>query len=96
MLKRLFFDPKRYDLGRVGRHKINQKLGLKVSEDERILTKDDFIAAMKYLRRTPQGRGNDWTISITSAAAVSAPWANCWPINAGLAWPAPSAWSASA
>ena len=30
LLKRLFFDPKRYDLGRVGRYKINQKLGLKV------------------------------------------------------------------
>ena len=36
MLKRLFFDPKRYDLGRVGRHKINQKLGLQVGEEERI------------------------------------------------------------
>jgi hypothetical protein len=28
LIKRLFFDPKRYDLGRVGRYKINQKLGL--------------------------------------------------------------------
>ena len=33
MLKRLFFDAKRYDLGRVGRHKINQKLDLKVDEN---------------------------------------------------------------
>ena len=57
MLKRLFFDPKRYDLGRVGRHKINQKLGLKVSEDERILVKDDFIAAMKYLVELRKGEG---------------------------------------
>ncbi|MDX2081563.1 MAG: DNA-directed RNA polymerase subunit beta [Terrimicrobiaceae bacterium] len=57
MLKRLFFDAKRYDLGRVGRHKINQKLGLKVSEEERILTKDDFIAAMKYLVELRRGEG---------------------------------------
>jgi len=57
MLKRLFFDPKRYDLGRVGRHKINQKLGLTTSEDERTLTKDDFIAAMKYLVELRKGEG---------------------------------------
>ena len=57
MLKRLFFDPKRYDLGRVGRYKINQKLGLKVSEEERILTKEDFIAAMKYLVELRKGEG---------------------------------------
>jgi len=57
MLKRLFFDAKRYDLGRVGRHKINQKLGLKISADERILTKDDFVAAMKYLVELRKGEG---------------------------------------
>ena len=57
MLKRLFFDAKRYDLGRVGRHKINQKLDLKVSEDERTLTKEDFVAAMKYLVRLRAGDG---------------------------------------
>ena len=57
MLKRLFFDAKRYDLGRVGRHKINQKLGLKVDENERTLTKDDFIAAMKYLVQLSAGEG---------------------------------------
>src|SRR5580693_3992219 len=47
LIKRLFFDAKRYDLGRVGRYKINQKLGLK--SDSRILTKDDLVAATKYL-----------------------------------------------
>ena len=57
MLKRLFFDAKRYDLGRVGRHKINQKLGLKVAEGERTLTKEDFVAAMKYLVRLRAGDG---------------------------------------
>jgi len=58
MLKRLFFDAKRYDLGRVGRHKLNQKLDLKVSEEERTLTKEDFVAAMKYLVRLRAGEGS--------------------------------------
>jgi len=57
MLKRLFFDPKRYDLGRVGRHKLNQKLGLGIKDNERTLTKDDFVAAMKYLVKLRQGEG---------------------------------------
>ena len=57
MLKRLFFDPKRYDLGRVGRHKINQKLGLQVGEEERILVKEDFIAAMNIWSNCAKERG---------------------------------------
>jgi DNA-directed RNA polymerase subunit beta len=57
MLKRLFHDPKRYDLGRVGRHKINQKLGLEVAGEERTLTKEDFIAAMRYLVELRKGEG---------------------------------------
>ncbi|MEK0444722.1 MAG: DNA-directed polymerase subunit beta [Verrucomicrobiota bacterium] len=61
LLKRLFFDPKKYDLGRVGRHKINVKLGIDVSLEERVLTKEDFIGAMKYLiqLRTGEGRLDD-------------------------------------
>ena len=58
LLKRLFFDPKRYDLGRVGRYKINQKLGLKDKEDSRILTKEDLVAATKYLLRLKKGEGS--------------------------------------
>ena len=58
LLKRLFFDPKRYDLGRVGRYKINQKLGLKDREDSRILTKYDLVAATKYLLRLKKGEGS--------------------------------------
>ncbi len=49
LLKRLFFDPKKYDLGRVGRYKINQKLALDATSDARILDANDFIAAIKYL-----------------------------------------------
>ncbi len=57
LLKRLFFDPKKYDLGRVGRYKLNQKMGLNISLDERIMTKEDFIAAMKYLIGLRRGEG---------------------------------------
>ncbi|MBV8901059.1 MAG: DNA-directed RNA polymerase subunit beta [Verrucomicrobia bacterium] len=57
LLKRLFFDPKKYDLGRVGRYKINQKLGINVDLAERTLTKDDFIGAMKYLVTLRKGEG---------------------------------------
>ncbi len=56
LIKRLFFDPKRYDLGRVGRYKINQKLGIK-GGDSRILTKADLVAATKYLLRLKKGEG---------------------------------------
>src|SRR5688572_23008545 len=58
LIKRLFFDAKRYDLGRVGRYKINQKLGLKDAGDSRILTKEDLIAATKYLLRLKKGEGS--------------------------------------
>jgi len=58
LIKRLFFDPKRYDLGRVGRYKINQKLGLKANNDSRILTKEDLVAATKYLLRLKKGEGS--------------------------------------
>src|SRR6476619_2501786 len=57
LLKRLFFDPKRYDLGRVGRYKINQKLGLKVEIEQRILESGDVVAATKYLVRLKKGEG---------------------------------------
>ena len=57
LLKRLFFDPKSYDLGRVGRYKINQKLGIDVDLEERILTDKDFIAATKYLINLRRGEG---------------------------------------
>jgi len=57
LLKRLFFDPKRYDLGRVGRYKINQKLGLKVELEQRVLESGDIVAATKYLVRLKRGEG---------------------------------------
>lgn len=49
VIDRLFFNPKRYDLGRVGRYRLNKKLGLDVPEDVTVLTKEDFVAIIKYL-----------------------------------------------
>lgn len=44
-----FFDDKRYDLGKVGRYKLNKKLSLSVSEAQRTLTREDIVAAVDYL-----------------------------------------------
>jgi len=44
-----FFDPKRYDLGRVGRYKMNKKLGISVSQADRVLVKEDIVASIDYL-----------------------------------------------
>ncbi|MCZ6805342.1 MAG: DNA-directed RNA polymerase subunit beta, partial [Deltaproteobacteria bacterium] len=65
-IERLFFNPKRYDLGRVGRYKINQRLkdvmrllGLEQPpSDLTILTVQDFIAIVRYLIELHEGRGN--------------------------------------
>ena len=57
LIKRLFFDPKRYDLGRVGRYKINQKLNFKEG-DARILTAKDLVEATKYLLKLKKGEGS--------------------------------------
>ena len=55
LLYDLFFNPRRYDLGTVGRYKINQRLGL--SSSTRILTRDDLVATIKYLIALSQGEG---------------------------------------
>ncbi len=51
LLERLFFDVKRYDIGFVGRHKINKRLGLDVPKDTRTLTREDLIGATSYLMK---------------------------------------------
>jgi len=58
LLKRLFFDPKRYDIGRVGRYKINQKLTINVDLDTRIITNEDIVAATQYVISLRRGEGN--------------------------------------
>lgn len=57
LLKRLFQDPKRYDLGRVGRYKINQKLGLNTDLEARTILVEDIVEATKYLVRLKRGEG---------------------------------------
>lgn len=49
VIDKLFFSDKRYDLGDVGRYRINKKLGLEVSKDIKVLTKEDIIEIIKYL-----------------------------------------------
>ncbi len=49
VFQNLFFSDKRYDLGEVGRYRINRKLGLDTNMDVRVLTKDDIIEIIKYL-----------------------------------------------
>lgn len=49
IIDKLFFSDKRYDLGEVGRYKINKKLKLESDADTRVLTKEDIIEIVKYL-----------------------------------------------
>ncbi|MXY18801.1 MAG: DNA-directed RNA polymerase subunit beta [Synechococcus sp. SB0664_bin_36] len=49
LLQSRFFDPKRYDLGRVGRYKVNKKLRLTVPDSVRILTPEDVLSTLDYL-----------------------------------------------
>ena len=57
-LERLFFSPKRYDLGRVGRYKINQRLGMTMPADYTVLSKEDFVEIVRYLVELHEGRGH--------------------------------------
>ena len=54
LLEQLFFDPKRYDLTRVGRYKLNARLDLDIDLDTRVLTHDDIIALVKELVGIPK------------------------------------------
>ena len=59
LIENMFFNPRRYDLTRVGRFKINKKLGLNVpnTPENQVLTKDDIIASLKYLIGLANGNG---------------------------------------
>jgi DNA-directed RNA polymerase subunit beta len=56
-IERLYFDPNRYDLSRVGRYKLNKKLGMTVDPNERILRKEDIVAVLRYLLDVMVGKG---------------------------------------
>jgi len=57
LLRALFFDPKRYDLTKVGRYKLNQRLGVDVPEDVRVLTTQDILALVQKLVELPTRLG---------------------------------------
>ena len=56
IIDKLFFSDKRYDLGEVGRYKINRKLGVKQKLTNKVLTKEDIIEIIKYLVRLTNGK----------------------------------------
>jgi DNA-directed RNA polymerase subunit beta len=77
LLNQLFFDPKRYDLTRVGRYKLNSRLGLDIDLDTRTLTHDDIIALVKELVSLPRLLGMpeepDVDVKDYAAEAISLP-----------------------
>ncbi|MBD0349830.1 MAG: DNA-directed RNA polymerase subunit beta [Flavisolibacter sp.] len=56
IIDKLFFSDKRYDLGEVGRYKINRKLNLSAPIEQKTLTKEDIIEIIKYLVRLTNGK----------------------------------------
>ncbi|MDP4618911.1 MAG: DNA-directed RNA polymerase subunit beta [Sediminibacterium sp.] len=56
IIDKLFFSDKRYDLGEVGRYKINKKLGRDLGFQKKVLTKNDIIEIVKYLVRLTNGK----------------------------------------
>ncbi len=56
LLENYYFNPKRYDLAKVGRYKINKKLGLSEPFDMQVLTESDIVAAIRYIVALHEGR----------------------------------------
>ncbi len=56
IIEKLFFSDKRYDLGEVGRYKINRKLGLDINLTTKVLSREDIISIIKYLVRLTNGK----------------------------------------
>ncbi len=69
LLDNLFFNQKRYDLAKVGRYKVNKKLGLDLPISQGTLTEDDIVATIEYRREAARRRGglSRSTTSTTSA-----------------------------
>ena len=57
LVKQMFFNPQRYDLANVGRYKINKRLKLDLPEDEIVLTKEDVLQTINYVRNLVNGEG---------------------------------------
>ncbi|MGH3759029.1 DNA-directed RNA polymerase subunit beta [Actinophytocola sp.] len=70
LLENLFFKDKRYDLAKVGRYKVNKKLGLTIASDVGVLTEDDIVTTIEYLVRLHAGDtgmtidGNDVPVEV--------------------------------
>jgi DNA-directed RNA polymerase subunit beta len=71
LLRGLFFDPKRYDLTKVGRYKLNQRLEVNVPDDVRVLTTQDIVALVKRLVDLPKKLGVDEESKDYAADAIS-------------------------
>ncbi|MGL4831314.1 MAG: DNA-directed RNA polymerase subunit beta [Propionibacteriaceae bacterium] len=56
LLENYYFNPKRYDLAKVGRYKINKKLGLTAAFDQQVLTMDDIVAAIRFIVALHEGK----------------------------------------
>jgi DNA-directed RNA polymerase subunit beta len=81
LLRALFFDPKRYDLTKVGRYKLNQRLGVNVPDDVRVLTTEDIVALVRKLIDLPVKLGVPEDSKDFAAEAIALPRA---PIAAEL------------
>ena len=93
LLSGLFFNPQRYDLAKVGRYKINKKLGLDIPEDTLILTERDIIEAMSYIVDLHDGVEGRMTDDIDHfGTVVSAMSASSFRTSSVSAFPA---WNAS-
>src|SRR5258708_9885556 len=73
LLRALFFDPKRYDLTKVGRYKLNQRLGVNVPEDTRVLTTEDIVALVRKLIELPVKLGLPEDSKDFAAEAIGLP-----------------------
>jgi DNA-directed RNA polymerase subunit beta len=105
LLDNLYFNGKRYDLAKVGRYKVNKKLGLDEPLDASVLSIDDVVATIRFLVSLHAGEetmprasarcGSRPTTSTTSATAACATWASSSRTRSARACPGWSAWSAS-
>ena len=72
LLENLYFNPKRYDLAKVGRYKVNKKLGLRLDMNQGTLTEDDIVATIEYLVRLHAGE-EEAVLTAAGPEGVSVP-----------------------
>lgn len=58
LLDKMFFNSKRYELGKVGRYRLNKKLGIQIDVENTVLTREDFIEIIKYLIQLRDGKSS--------------------------------------